>query len=606
MALIGPDGPIAVTGVSRLTDTQYEIAFDPQSTAGNYQLVVGPNIVDSSGNAMDQDGDGVNGESVEDRFVVDFTSVQFAAQFDFGTPTSAVEAGYIQVTPSDLYSASAGYGYVNSSVQSVTRLGGTLMTYDLHYAAGLTFEVDVPNSVYDVELTVGDLGPYAHELMAVSFEGVAVDVVSTLAGEVLTLEYSGVTVNDGQLTLSMQDQGGFDSNVVLNGLSVTWVGEDITAPRVIGSTPEGDIEDRVDQITLTFNKPIDSSSFTTSDVVALSGPNGSIAVDAVNQLSENQFEIVFAEQSSGGDYSYEVGPDILDLNGRPLDQDQDGVLGEVGEDAYLGGFTILPFTAKYDFGLFYSPVETGYLQVTPSTLYSSTLGFGYLGGSVRAVDRSAGTAMSRDIHYSGELNFAADVPDGLYEVTLHIGDQGPYAHEQMAVFLEGVQVDIVSTAPGELRTVTYSSVSVTDSQLQIRLQDVGGPDVNVVLACLEIVTEPSGAGTSGLANYSSGSQLAQRSEGSLIEEPIRNFERIGGKAVELLRRTSSTVARDVVFGKAYQEPNDSIRFNDEDLFAVLYRRRSLDTESKGSAIEELLMSIDAVMEQELDELQPVY
>jgi len=48
---------------------------------------------------------------------------------------------------------------------------------------------------------------------------VLVDSVNTAAGQVVTLVYT-VTVQDGQLTLGLQDLGGKDGSVVVEGLAI--------------------------------------------------------------------------------------------------------------------------------------------------------------------------------------------------------------------------------------------------------------------------------------------------------------------------------------------------------------------------------------------------
>ena len=52
----------------------------------------------------------------------------------------------------------------------------------------------------------------------------------------------------------------------------------------------------------------------------------------------NQYEVTFAAQSQRGTYTFAVGPDILDLDGNAMDQDQDDIFGEPGDDVYT--FTV--------------------------------------------------------------------------------------------------------------------------------------------------------------------------------------------------------------------------------------------------------------------------
>ena len=73
--------------------------------------------------------------------------------------------------------------------------------------------------------------------------------------------------------------------------------------------------------------------------------------------------------------------------------------------------------------------------------------------------------------------------NGTYNVEMHLGDPGPYAHDQMGIFLEGIQVDTVATAASEVVTRTYA-VSVTDGQLTVDLIYLGGNNRNVVIEAL--------------------------------------------------------------------------------------------------------------------------
>jgi len=78
----GPDGPvlsngpegqayaISVTPVNG-DNTTFDIAFDAQSTPGDYTLLVGPHITDMAGNEVDQNSDGFADDS--DNFQVSFT-----------------------------------------------------------------------------------------------------------------------------------------------------------------------------------------------------------------------------------------------------------------------------------------------------------------------------------------------------------------------------------------------------------------------------------------------------------------------------------------------------------------------------------------------------
>ena len=249
--------------------------------------------------------------------------------------------------------------------------------------------VDAPSGTYDVTLVLGDTGNFSHDQMGVFLEGAQVGTVSTAGGEVTTVTYS-TQVSDGQLTLRIADLGGSDVNVVINGLEVVWIGPETAGPRVIAAGPTGNATGPVDRVTLSFSEPIEDGTFTLDDVVSLDGPNGAITPTAVNKLDTTNYDVVFAAQSTLGDYSLTIGPMISDLSGNLMNQDGDGINGEPVQDQYTATFTLEPFSATFDFGTATSPLQAGYTGVDPTTGYTSSRGYGWQSTSVLAVDRWTG------------------------------------------------------------------------------------------------------------------------------------------------------------------------------------------------------------------------
>jgi hypothetical protein len=63
-------GVVPVPGTN---NTRFDIQFDAQATDGAYTMVIGPNIDDTFGNPMDQDGDFIPGEIPSDQYTAAFT-----------------------------------------------------------------------------------------------------------------------------------------------------------------------------------------------------------------------------------------------------------------------------------------------------------------------------------------------------------------------------------------------------------------------------------------------------------------------------------------------------------------------------------------------------
>jgi len=104
-AFTGPNGTITVTGITAVSGSgnkSFDITFAAQSRAGTYNLTLGPDIRDLSGNMMDQDADGLRGETTQD---------QFKAQFVISTP-----ANYTFSSQSNLNYAIPDLGSLTTSI----------------------------------------------------------------------------------------------------------------------------------------------------------------------------------------------------------------------------------------------------------------------------------------------------------------------------------------------------------------------------------------------------------------------------------------------------------------------------------------------------------
>ena len=136
--------------------------------------------------------------------------------------------------------------------------------------------------------------------------------------------------------------GGANSHVVTEAFDMP----NFAGPYVYRSTVSGPVYHTVDSIRLTFNTPIDPQTFTTAQVLSLVGPQGPAipitAVTPVEGTHDAQFDITFPRQTRLGHYTLVLSADIRDQQGRPMDQDIDGVAGEVPDDEYVLRFTLQP------------------------------------------------------------------------------------------------------------------------------------------------------------------------------------------------------------------------------------------------------------------------
>ncbi len=113
-------------------------------------------------------------------------------------------------------------------------------------------------------------------------------------------------------------------------------------PQVTDFTPLGQVATSTDRLIVTFSTRIDAATFDTSDVTVtnVTAGNTPVTVNSVQALSDFQFEIVLDAALPDAEYDVSIGPDIGNLSGTLMDQDDDTVPGEDPEDAYTANFTI--------------------------------------------------------------------------------------------------------------------------------------------------------------------------------------------------------------------------------------------------------------------------
>ncbi|AMV23007.1 Thermophilic serine proteinase precursor [Gemmata sp. SH-PL17] len=125
-----------------------------------------------------------------------------------------------------------------------------------------------------------------------------------------------------------------------------------TGPKVTAATFSGSTATQLDKVRVTFDRAINAATFTAADIVGLTGPNGAItasySIVAVAGSNNTQFDILFGARTVAGSYSLTFGPNIADVNGKLMDQNGNGTLGETTADRYTAtGALVLNVTKTY-------------------------------------------------------------------------------------------------------------------------------------------------------------------------------------------------------------------------------------------------------------------
>jgi subtilisin-like proprotein convertase family protein len=320
VSLIAPDGStIVVSQVKDVTPpppagqqnlhNMWEIDFPNQTVPGVYTLTLGPNIDDSTGTPMDQDQDGGPFGQADDVFV---------AKYDIdGLAVTSVSAD--NSVPNDLAVP------VPAGVQSMT------VTFNQAVLASTLTNANVvlkdPNNN---TITITGFNPVdtAGKVWQITFASQTTYGTYTLTIGPGVEDLAGNAMNQNHNSTfgeSGAAPGGdaFQTTFTIAGLQVVSpIAPNPTRPVL---EPPG-----LSTITVTFNMAVDPASFTTGEVSLLAPDGTPITLLSLTDVTagtpnlHNVWQITLpSAEVIPGIYKLTVGPDIHDLGGNPMDQDED-------------------------------------------------------------------------------------------------------------------------------------------------------------------------------------------------------------------------------------------------------------------------------------------
>lgn len=191
---------------------------------------------------------------------------------------------------------------------------------------------------------------------------------------------------------------------------------DTSGPRVTFATPSGAVVGAVSSIRVRFNEAVAVSTFTATDLVSFTGPNGAIdlsqlTVALVPFSNDREFDIAFPTETTEGAYSLVFGPDLTDLAGNLMNQDNDAVNGEDPEDRYTAGFAI---TA----GLVFHSSDV------PAPIYDFNITVSYLDIPVDVTIGDLDVQLSISHTYVGDLAIYLIAPTGEFVLLSYFNGAG--------------------------------------------------------------------------------------------------------------------------------------------------------------------------------------
>jgi len=357
--------PIAVQNVEILTTpggrSIVSASFADQPLLGTYRFYLPPVLRDQSGNALNQDGDLISGESDDG----------LSGSIALDTPGLALPAGGAgnvfvedfenwQTVPDHWRFGSISGGTIGISTDAphggAQELRFNSMDIDRPQWGALKFDMTALAGETDLAFEFWSRWAGGHGALFVEFSGdgtawtgairvdhsmgysrSAIDLDATLANAGIATD-ADVYVRFRHLGL-IQD-------AFLDDIRITR-GIDVLGPRVTGISPTNPGDPRPNQMTVTFDEPMDPSTISAEDFTVLSPWNEPLELVSVSQVgavtkqtggaSTTSFIVTFVNEELRGILTLRMGSQVADAAGNLLNQDGDAHMGEL-EDWFVGTF----------------------------------------------------------------------------------------------------------------------------------------------------------------------------------------------------------------------------------------------------------------------------
>jgi uncharacterized delta-60 repeat protein len=372
----GSDIPISISYSDRtahISSSNYHIL-----PAGTYCLTAKRSITDTSGVYLDGNGDGTPNDDyvqyfeVLPRFAVTPTT-EFLETFNDATLKDGWEftpsVNGAQALVSSAYSPRGGSGKHLLLYETAPWTGTPAATLhlDLYGQSKVVLDycekeigTSVDSSMDRIEISDDgekwfDVEQFAAPYSIAVYQDHVIDLDAAIAAanaywHINTFAYT----HDFQIRFSQNNRSldsGSNGGLAFDDVKVSVNNTDRLRVTGQGLTSSGD---SLSALTITFNNPVDPASFTTADVTIMTpqGRHMDSSEFTVARTDDTHYDITFnSAQSMRGTYRVIVGPNIMDMSGQPMNQDQDtivigsgGVMFETG-DAYHG--TLLLDQAAY-------------------------------------------------------------------------------------------------------------------------------------------------------------------------------------------------------------------------------------------------------------------
>ncbi len=371
LSFTGPAGlviaPSSVTATWSDNDTVLRLTFPALADIGGYRMAISSGITDITGNPLDQNGNGIPGEPMADRYIALFdvttrnpvetiwsdlvgndtpdpgwTFHGVDKSWETGIPALSPPAGpdaAFDGGPIIAQNLAGNYNpNENSYAETPTIDSGVHSDVTLRYRRWARANLDdhlyidawnghAWQRVHEFIGTTDDKGDSDWTLHEISLDG-------TAAGNPdFKLRWGLVDVH----TRASPTEAGWH----LDAIEILGRPEmPPSAPWVVAHHPHEQITGNRESIWLEFSHAMDTGGLDLEDITSFTGPDGSITPTSFEWIDSTTLRVDFPAQSATGKYTLVLAPTVPDSNGRLLDQNFNDTPGEPDGDEYIAAFGI--------------------------------------------------------------------------------------------------------------------------------------------------------------------------------------------------------------------------------------------------------------------------
>ncbi|MBF0449143.1 MAG: hypothetical protein HQK75_00045 [Candidatus Magnetomorum sp.] len=307
IAITGPSGNIPVLSEPTWLDhTSIRFMMASTDTPGEYTIRVGPNISGLNETGMDQDGDDLFEEPVDDIYVGTFVLEDHNGPY------------IIARSPGEK---------INTPI--------TVITFEFNEPVNSTslnlHDIKVMDKLGN-EVVIQRIEPLENNRFAIYPE-----MQMMLENYQLTIGPDILDINGNLMNQDMDSLNGETGDDLFScRFSI-----DQQGPRILFHSVFGKQNNVIQSFDLTFNETILESSFT-SDTITINDPNNSVPVQQIVRQAADVYRLFISPQKADGIFVVRIQPQITDLAGNLLDQNQNGICGEAADTFELNIIQELP------------------------------------------------------------------------------------------------------------------------------------------------------------------------------------------------------------------------------------------------------------------------